>query len=186
MSTKIEPLVTIDELDAMPEDGNRYELVEGEIIVSRAPGLHHQEVLDNVIFVFKTYLRQNPVGKFWSTPGTIFSEMNAVIPDIVFVSNARIGQIVSGQKIVGPPDLVIEITSPGSDNEKRDRITKRQLYGKYGVLEYWVIDSGKRYVEVYFLVGETLQLMAAYSGNDEITSPLLPGFTCSVNDIFNS
>lgn len=183
MSTHIEPLLTIDDLDALPDDGNRYEIIEGELFVSRAPSLTHQSVSINLVFRMKNYLLQNPVGEVWTTPGVIFSELSGVIPDLVFVSNGRRAEIASGERITGAPELVVEIISPGAENERRDRIAKRQLYGKYGVKEYWVVDPHKRTIELYVLEEQTLKLQATYAEPDELVSSVLAGFTCKVEGI---
>src|SRR4051812_26914023 len=124
MSTQVEPLLTITDLDAMPDDGNRYEIIEGELLVSRAPSLTHQTVSMNLAFNIKSYLFQNPIGQIWTTPGVIFSEFSGVIPDLVFVSNERRNEIASAERITGAPDLIVEIVSPGAENERRDRIAK--------------------------------------------------------------
>jgi Uma2 family endonuclease len=65
MAAKLEPLLTIADIDSMPEDGNRYELIEGELFVSRADTLIHQRTVGNVLFVFTQYLRENPVGEIF-------------------------------------------------------------------------------------------------------------------------
>src|SRR5205085_10923516 len=133
MSTPVEPLLTIDDLDALPDDGNRYEIIEGELFVSRAPNLKHQRVFGNLFLNLNSYLSLNPLGEVLATSGLILSEYDGVIPDIVFISYEQRDEIASGDRITGAPDLVIEIVSPGAENERRDRIAKRQLYGKYGV-----------------------------------------------------
>jgi Uma2 family endonuclease len=184
MSTQLEPLLKVDDLDAMPDDGNRYEIIEGELFVSRAPSLLHQIIVKNLIALIQRFLDRNPIGFIVPGPGVIFSDFSAVIPDIVFIRNERREEIASGDRITGAPDLVIEIVSPGPENEKRDRIAKRQLYGKYGVKEYWIVDQFKRTIEAYFLEGQTLHLAATYSGHDEITSVVLPGFVCPVGSVF--
>jgi Uma2 family endonuclease len=184
MSTQIEPLLTINDLDAMPEDGNRYEIIEGELFVSRAPSLIHQVIVKNLIAYIQRHLDHNPTGFVVPGPGVIFSDFSGVIPDIVFITNERRGEIATGERITGAPDLVIEIVSPGPENEKRDRIAKRQLYGKYGVKEYWVVDPYKRIIEVYYLEGRTLKLHATHAEQDEIVSCVLPRFTCIVESIF--
>jgi Uma2 family endonuclease len=186
MSTQIEPLLTIDDVDAMPEDGNRYEVIEGELFVSRAPGLTHQDVSLNLAVYIRSYLSQNPIGKVWTAPGVIFSELSGVIPDLVFVRTERRKEIASGDRITGAPDLVIEIVSPGAENARRDRVAKRQLYGKYGVKEYWLVDPYKRTVEVFVLQGRTLKVQAVYAEGDALISPVLPGFTCNVGSIFQA
>lgn len=184
MSTQIEPLLTISDLDSMPDDGNRYEIIEGELLVSRAPNLIHQSISVNLVVYVKNYLFDNPIGEVWATPGVIFSEFSGVIPDVVFVSNERRTEIATGERITGAPDLVIEIVSPGAENARRDRIIKRQLYGKYGVKEYWVVDPYNRTIEVYLSKGKSLRLRATYAEADEITSTVLPDFTCKVANIF--
>ena len=185
MATHIEPLLSIADLDIMPDDGNRYELIEGELFVSRSPSLTHQRVFRTLFRSFDSYLLQNPIGELFATPGVIFSEFSAVIPDLVFVSNERLDEIASGDHITGAPDLVIEIVSPGPENARRDRLAKRQLYGKYGVKEYWIVDFESRTIEVYSLQGQTLILQSALNEQDEIRSAVLPGYRCQVAAIFS-
>lgn len=180
MATHIEPLLTIADLDSMPDDGNRYELIEGELFVSCSPSLTHQTVSGNLFRSVDSYLIQNPIGRIWTTPGVIFSEFSGVIPDLVFVSHERRNEIASGDRVMGAPDLAIEIVSPGAENERRDRLVKRQLYGKYGVKEYWIVDFQKRTIEVYLLHGQMLQLQSLSTERDEITSSVLPGYRCRV------
>ncbi|MGA9769830.1 MAG: Uma2 family endonuclease [Blastocatellia bacterium] len=185
MTTRTSPLVTVDDLDLMPDDGNRYEVIEGEIFMSRAPGLTHQRIIMKLLAFFLKYLEGNRVGEVITTPGVIFNKYNSVIPDIVFVSNERRGEIASTERITGSPDIVIEIVSPGAENEQRDRVVKRRLYGKFGVEEYWVVYPDSRSVEIYRLRGAALELIAALAEKDKITSPLLPGFSCNVALIFH-
>jgi Uma2 family endonuclease len=185
MATHIEPLLTVADLDIMPDDGNRYELIEGELFVSRSPSLRHQSVSGNFFHSIKTYLIENPIGEIWATPGVIFSEFSGVIPDLVFVSHQRRNEIAAGDRITGAPNLVIEIVSPGAENERRDRLAKRQLYGKHGVKEYWIVDFEKRPIEVYLLQGQTLQLQSHLTEKDEITSSVLPGYRAKVETILS-
>jgi Uma2 family endonuclease len=112
----------------------------------------------------------------------IFSDFSGVIPDIIYISNERLDKIASGDRVAGAPDLVIEILSPGVENERRDRQAKRQLYGKYGVKEYWIVDSQKATIQIYR--SAKLRLAATLTRKDKLTSPLLPGFNCRVRDIF--
>ncbi|HEY6333697.1 MAG TPA: Uma2 family endonuclease [Blastocatellia bacterium] len=184
MATSIQPLITVDDLEYMPEDGNRYEVIEGELFVSRAPGLPHQNVSIELATDLKNYLRANPIGRVWTTPGVIFGMISGVIPDIVYVSNERLAEIASGERVEGAPDLVIEIVSPGIPNAQRDRVVKKQLYGKYGVKEYWLIDLLSQTIEVYSLQENILRLTATYSGQDELVSALLPGFRSKIEHLF--
>ena len=150
MAARIEPLLTVADLDACPDDNNRYELIEGELFVSRAPGIPHR-VLNNLQLALGIYLQDNPIGIVVPGAGAVFSDYDAVIPDLVFVRAERWSEVVTETKFTGPPDLVIEITSPGKENRDRDLLVKRQLYAKYGVAEYWVVDPESRLVGVYRL-----------------------------------
>lgn len=186
MVAKIEPLMTVDDLEAMPEDGNRYEVIEGELFVSRAPGLPHQLVTANIIGSFLKYLEENPIGRIVPTPGLILSKYSGVIPDLVFYSHARGKEIIANDRLNAAPEIVIEILSRGRENISRDRIAKRQLYAKHGVSEYWIVDSENRAVEVYRLTNQSLELAAVLRNHDEVTSPSLPGFACPLSKIFES
>ena len=184
MSARVEPILNVADLDLMPDDGNRYELIEGEIIVSRAPSLSHQNILANLLVLLKVFLRRHPLGNVWPTPGVIFDNYNAVIPDLIFISQERIGEIADDEKVMGAPDLAVEIVSPGAENARRDRMVKLQTYSKFGVREYWVVDGFRRTIEVYRLEQSTLLLVGELRGADKLTSPLLPEFSCEVRDVF--
>ena len=102
----------------------------------------------------------------------------------MFISNERRESLLQADRIIGAPELVIEILSPGAENSRRDRIAKRQLYGKYGVREYWLVDPEIRRIELYTLNNDEMELKAAFEEGDEITSDLPPGFVCRMESIF--
>lgn len=185
MASRIEPLLTVAALDACPDDNNRYELIGGELFVSRAPGIPHQRVLHNLQMEFGSYLKANPIGILVPGTGAIFSDYDAVIPDLVFVKTERWDEVASGQKITSAPDIVVEILSPGKENRERDLLVKRQLYAKYSVEEYWIVDAENFSVLIFRLRGETLEEIAILTATDEITSPILAGFQLQVGAIFN-
>ena len=184
MASNIKHLMTVADLDALPDDGNRYELIEGELFVSCAPGLPHQLVLHNLQVRLAIYLDSNPVGIIAPGPGAVFSNYDAVIPDLVFVSNERWESIVANDRFIAAPELVIEIVSPGSENRARDLKAKRRLYGKHGVEEYWVVDSESRSVLVFRLQSTGLEEVLILRNDDRISSPLLPGLELKLSDIF--
>lgn len=185
MATRIEPLLTVADLDACPDDNNRYELIEGELFVSRAPGIPHQRVLHNIQMELGSYLKKNPMGILVPGTGATFSDYDAVIPDLVFVRGDRWADVTSGQKITSAPDIVVEILSPGPENRRRDLSVKRQLYAKYGVKEYWIVDSENQSVLIFHLQEQTLEEIATLRGIDEITSLLLPGFHLKASAVFD-
>ncbi|HEV2826087.1 MAG TPA: Uma2 family endonuclease [Pyrinomonadaceae bacterium] len=185
MASKIEPLLTVADLDAFPEDdGNRYELIGGVLFVSRAPGLTHQLVLQNLQVEFGVYLKTNPIGRLVPGAGAIFSDYDAVIPDLAFVRHERWEQVVTGEKFTGALDIVVEILSPGSQNRRRDLTAKRQLYAQYGVAEYWVVDCENQAVLIFKLREQILEEAATLHQEDELSSPILPGFRLKLSDIF--
>ena len=184
MTSRIEPLMTVADLEGMPDDGNRYELIEGELYVSCAPGLTHQIVSDNIVYLIRSYLEQNPIGIVVSTIGLILSDYNGVIPDIVFFRHEDYDRLVSNERLCSAPDLVVEILSSGSENIRRDRVAKHKLYGKYGVKEYWMVDRDQQTLEVYRLKDGALELVSKLKDHDLLETPVLPSFTCAAREIF--
>ena len=107
-----------------------------------------------------------------------------MIPDLVYLSNERRQEIATGTRIYGAPNLVIEILSPGVQNMERDRKVKLKLYDKYGVDEYWIVDTRARAIEVYRREDKKLKFFTTFVADEDITTPLLPGFTCAVRSLF--
>lgn len=185
MASTIEPLLTVADLDAFPEDdGNRYELIGGELYVSRAPGIPHQRVLLNLEIGLSDYLKDHPVGIFVPGAGAIFSDYDAVIPDLAFVRHERWEEVVTGEKFTGAVDLVIEILSRDSENRRRDLSVKRRLYARYGVAEYWIVDSENQSILIFRLQGQSLEEVARLTGDDELSSPILPGLALATGPVF--
>jgi Uma2 family endonuclease len=182
--SSIEHLITVADLDNYPEDGNRYELIEGELFVSRAPGIPHQLVLQNLQIALATYLRENQIGRIVPGAGAVFSNFDAVIPDLVVVRTERWAEIVADNRFIAAPDVVIEILSPGSENRQRDLDAKRRLYGKYGVGEYWILDPENRSVVIYRLQRSTLEQIAVCKEDDEIVSSVLTELHIKVSALF--
>lgn len=191
--TEVRPLpirYTVDDLEFMPEDDNRYELIGGKLFVSRAPHLDHQRTITYIIGVFLSYLKERPIGEIFTTPGVIFGPEDAVIPDLVFATNETIEKNVPGKgekfdgKFTAAPEMLIEILSFGKKDFERDRVYKRELYGKYGVREYWIVDGLYNAIEVYRLKEDGEQLVKRFEVYESIESPLLPGFSLKLEDIF--
>jgi len=182
---RVEPIVTVADLEAMPDDNNRYEVIDGELFMSKSPGVPHQAVSMNLTCMFLKFLEQYPMGSLLATPGVIFSDIDAVIPDLVFIRRERMNEVISGDRIVAAPDLIVEILSPGSDNRRRDRVAKRQLYAKFGVMEYWILDLEIKPIEIYVLKDRVLDLWATLGVKDLMRSTVLAGFNAPVSAIFS-
>ena len=185
MITKLRPL-TIADWDAMPyRDGNRYEIIEGELFVSCSPGLTHERVLINLILLIGNFLKTSPVGECVGNSGVILSDVSGVIPDLVVFLNEQADKIISNDRLKGPPALVIEILSPGAANIRRDRVNKLQLYTKHGVPEYWIVDPPNMTLERYVRQGSSLVLLETLENEDTLSTTTLPGFSCKVSEIFS-
>jgi Uma2 family endonuclease len=174
---------TTADLDLFPDDGKRYEIIDGELFLTRAPHWRHQNVADNVCTELKNWSRQTGLGDAATTPGIIFTDADNVIPDVVWASNERLEEILDeAGHLTGAPELVVEVLSPGE--ERRDRELKLKLYSVQGVREYWIFDRQQRKIEVYRRENAVLKLAATFFSEDNLTTPLLPGFSCPVEHFF--
>ena len=185
MNTKLK-ILTVADWEAMPHgDGNRYEIIEGELFVSRSAGLTHQVVLANLITSFVLFLEKNPIGAFLPDVGVILDEFSAVIPDLVILLNEQRDTIITNDRLTGPPALMIEVVSPGAANSRRNRVHKLQLYSKHRVEEYWVVDPGDLTVDQYVCDGSSLKLNQTLQREEErLSSAAIPGFSCQLSQIF--
>jgi len=184
MITKLRTL-TIADWDAMPyRDGNRYEIIEGELFVSCSPGLTHENVLFNLIVAIGKFLDENPVGVAVGNVGVILSNVSGVVPDLVFFRSDQHETIVKDDRLHGPPALVIEVLSPGSTNTRRDRISKLHLYDKHEVPEYWIVDPKNKTLEKYIRKSSSLILHETFQHENTLITSALPGFSCQMRYIF--
>jgi len=176
---------TSADIELFPNDDTRYEIIDGELLVTRAPHWNHQTAIDNVFFALKSWSRLTKLGVIATTPGIVFSDSDNVIPDLVWVREGRLRDILDEQgHLTAAPDLVVEVLSAGSGQERRDRELKLKLYSAQGVREYWIVDWRKKSIQVYRRENAALILVATLFENESITSPLLPNFICSLAEIF--
>ena len=176
---------TSADLELLPDDGKRYEIVEGELFVSKQPHWHHQVICGRLFSLLDTWSRQTRSGGASIAPGVIFDEDEDVAPDVVWVSTERLATgLAEDGKLHTAPDLAIEVLSPGLINERRDRDAKLKLYARRGVLEYWIVDWRRKQVEIYRREQMTLQLIGTVREHETLESPLLPGFTCLLAELF--
>jgi len=176
---------TSADLEVMPDDGKRREIIDGELYVSRQPNWFHQVVCVNGCNLLQLWSNETGLGQATIAPGLIFADDDDVAPDVVWISNPRFakGLDAAGHLRV-PPELVVEVLAPGAGNERRDREAKLKLYSRRGVDEYWIVDWQTRSVSVFRRAGEPLQHAITLAGNDVLTTPLLPGFAASVDRFF--
>ena len=164
----------------LPE-GDRRELIEGDFHVVPAPSIRHQTVAANLGTLLRELVRRNRLGIIlWAPTDVVLSPETVVQPDILFVSNERRG-IITEPNVSGAPDLVVEILSPGT--AERDRELKLNLYARYGVREYWIVDPEDETVEVMELGPEGPLDVRRYDAGS-VESRLLPGLSVTLDDIF--
>lgn len=177
----IHPLLTYDDLVDLPDDGRRYELLEGELAVSPAPARGHQKAAGRI---YAELLRAEDAGwgEVYVAPFEVyFDEQNAVQPDVLFVRRERL-QIVTEARVEGPPDLVVEVLSPST--RRRDIRVKMQIYARFGVPYYWLVDAGARTVQPYELTAERYTAQPLLHPGDTLSCPLFPGIALDVATLF--
>jgi Uma2 family endonuclease len=178
-------LWTSADLELMPDNGNRYEIINGELIVTRAPHNKHQDTCGNFHYVLKAWSIKTGIGYAVIGAGVIFGDNDEVIPDVIWMSREKYAALIDDTgHFRGAPDLAIEVLSTGTDNERRDREVKLKLYSSRGVLEYWIADWRAKQIQVYRRENGVLKLAMTLFESDTLTSPLLPDFSCLISQIF--
>jgi len=163
-------------------DDERYELIEGELIMTPSPTTNHQRISRNLEFELFKFVRENNLGEVFDAPcDVVLNNENVVQPDILFISNERL-DIIGDKNIQGAPDIVIEIVSEHS--AYRDLIQKKRLYAASGVKEFWLVIPKETMVEIYALRESDFDLFKKYKGNDKIESSVLRGLKIDLNQIF--
>ena len=168
------------------EDEKRYEVIEGELIMAPAPIPYHQAVSRNITYAMWDYVKKKKLGVVYDAPiDVVFDEHNVLQPDILFISEERIG-IVGDKAIVGVPDLVVEVVSPSTLG--RDTVRKKAIYERFGVKEFWLVYPDMKCVEVL-----TLDKEGRYQLHDEgclgegrksVSSKVIEGFRLGLREVF--
>jgi Uma2 family endonuclease len=184
MPTAEAGLLTVADYLKLPEDGPRYELIEGELLMAPAPNRFHQEIFANLFLILGAYVRKRRSGKIYSAPfDVIFDEHNVLQPDIIFFSNARASALTTAGA-TGAPDLAIEILSPAT--EKRDRVQKRAIYARSGVEELWLVLPDKRRLEIYRLSENAERVAQTLGEGAQLAPKLFPGLAIPIAEIFSA
>ncbi len=147
-----------------PED-ERYELVEGALLMTPSPVPRHQRISRKIEFVLEKFITENDLGEVFYAPCDVYlDDENVVQPDILFISKERLN-IIGEKNIEGAPDIVIEIISEST--AYRDFVQKKKLYAGFGVKEYWIVIPEEESIDLYILKDNAYTLHKTY-GNDEI------------------
>ena len=164
-----------------PED-ERYELLEGELIMSPSPVPKHQRISRELEFEILKVVKANDLGEVFDAPCEVYlDDVNVVQPDILFISKERLN-VIGEKNIQGAPDLVIEIISEST--AYRDLVQKKKLYAKFSVKEYWIVVPGEDLIEVYILKDNTYVLHKTYHKGDILESSYLRDLRIELGKIF--
>jgi Uma2 family endonuclease len=171
----VQTKLSCDDYATFLEDGQRHELIGGEHCVTAIPMMLHQRVSIRLGTRLLTFVEERSLGHVLTAPTAVVLSPNDVVqPDLLFVSQERAG-ILTEKNVQGAPDLIVEVISEGT--RKLDELTKRKLYERFGVLEYWIVDPVVETVKVYRREGEAFRRTAELSleAGDALATPLLPG-----------
>ena len=167
-------LLTYADYAALPDDGHRYQLLEGELVMTPSPNAWHQDVSRELEFRLLAWVREHRLGEVYNAPlDVVMDDHNVLQPDLFFVSHARAG-IRQGGRILGAPDLCVEILSPGT--ERIDRVRKLGLYARFGVTHSWIVDLAARSIEEYALSGEVYRVRSITGYDEPFRPEAIPGF----------
>ncbi len=166
----------------LPDDGQRYEIIHGDLVMTPAPVPLHQMVSGNIFNLLSTHVKNNQLGFVLYAPcDVVLDELNVVQPDILFITRERAG-IITEKNIQGAPDLIIEIISPAT--AYYDLVSKKDVYQQFGVKEYWLVDPIRRSVQVLVLTDGKWVVDQEVIGDGSVASRLLPEFRLSLSAIF--
>ncbi len=171
------------EFAALPEGPPYFQLVEGELFFMASPNRLHQDIVGNLYFAIKAYLRANrQLGRVYMAPSDVkLDDENVFEPDVYYVSKERAG-ILTNQGATGAPDIVVEVLSPST--LRLDREKKRLIYFKAGVRELWFILPDRRLIEVHLPSTEPGSVRALGSG-ELLETPVLAGWSMRVDELFD-
>ena len=173
--------LTYEDYAKTPEN-ERWELIDGVLIMAAAPNLIHQNIQMNLALAVAAWVRRHGLGKVYTAPtDVVFSDTITVQPDLVFVSNER-ESILTHANIQGAPSLVVEILSPST--AKLDWRDKMDVYARHGVPEYWVVDPVGELLWAFELRDDKFELRVRYGEYDTLTTPALEGFSLPMSEVF--
>ena len=179
MSLRTTSPFTYEDFVHFPDDGQRYELVDGEVYVTPSPSTCHQDIVLRLARRIADHLDRHGGGRVYVSPlDVVLSSTDVVEPDVVFVAEADAGKITRSN-IQGAPTLAIEVLS----DPRHDRVRKRRLYARFGVPEYWIVDPDGDRVEVHRLEDGGYGAPIVFEPGATITSALLPGLEIDVADL---
>jgi Uma2 family endonuclease len=174
--------LTYEDLVNTPDDGKRYEILDGDLFVTPSPVTNHQRVSRDLGFFLHTHVKERSLGEVFYAPIDVILDKHTIaVPDLVYVSAAR-AHLVQKHGIVGAPDLLVEILSPSTKH--RDRGVKAKLYARFGVDEYWIVDPNERVLTIYSRREGTYVEVARHAGATVVRTSLLPDLALDLSEVW--
>lgn len=166
-------VLTYEDYLHLPDDGRRYEILEGVLYVTPSPTTRHQRVSRNLQRILDSFVFKNNLGEVFYAPlDVILSNINITQPDLIYISSINL-KIITEKNIWGAPDLIVEILSPATS--RTDKTIKAQVYAHHGVKYYWLVDPDTCTIEEYSLKEDGYALVKTVQGNNFFTPELFPG-----------
>ena len=173
---------TYEDYAAMPDDGKRYQIVDGVLFMSPSPDPRHQDTVGAIFACLRDYTLRNQLGKVYIAPLDVELNPKTVVqPDVLVILHAHLERS-SAQRIIGAPDLVVEVASPGTTGF--DRREKQDAYAHAGVSEYWIASPASHTVELLILENTAYRSLGIFQGQQTLPSTVVSGFSVSVEQFF--
>ena len=173
---------TYDDYAVLPDDGHRYEIVNGVLVMTPAPSPEHQSIAVRIAYYLFPHVDLAGIGKLFAVPIDVeLGPKNVYQPDLVVVLNAHLDRVAE-KKIIGAPDLVVEVASPST--AAYDRLTKFEKYAQAGITEYWIVKPASRAVEVLALQAGEYHSLGVFRGHETLPSRIIPEMPVRVDQFF--
>ena len=173
---------TYEDYAALHDDGNRYEIVNGVLIMTPAPSPEHQDIVGEIFSALRTHIKLAGLGRVFTGPIDVdLGPKNVYQPELVVVLNTHLDRVAE-KKIIGAPDLVVEVASPST--AAYDRLTKYEKYAHAGIREYWLVKPTSRSVEVLVLEGREYRSLGIFRGEQTLPSRIVPDLPVGVERFF--
>ena len=174
--------LTVDDLRDLPDDGKRYELIDGELHVTPSPAPKHQRVSSKLQFLLVVALQHTDQGEVYNAPmDVVLDDATVVQPDLLFLRTEHL-HFIGEKNIQGAPDLVVEILSPST--RRHDVLVKSSLYARFGVPSYWIVDPDLDRIELYRLDGTAYRLATTVQSPAVAEPEEFPGLRLPLLEIF--
>ena len=184
MSELEQGTLTYQDFLTFPDDGNRYEIIDGARYMTPSPTPRHQRALRDLGIALINFTTERNLGEVLFAPiDVVLSESNVVEPDLVFIRKDR-KDIITDKFISGPPDLIVEVLSKST--RKTDLRAKMRLYERFAVGEYWIVDPEAESIQVHELRHGELDKIGEYRSGESVRSALFHDFELAVDEVFKS